>query len=95
MRTTPEENTELCRILADKANQSTAPVAFFLPLKGISILDSPGGEFWWPEANKALFEAIKANVRDGIPVIELDCNINDVAFAEAVTGRLLEFLEGK
>jgi uncharacterized protein (UPF0261 family) len=95
MRTTPEENAELGRILAEKANQSTAPAAFYLPLKGVSILDSPGGEFWWPEANEALFHAIKANVREDISVIELECNINDAAFAEAVTGRLLEFLEGK
>jgi uncharacterized protein (UPF0261 family) len=92
MRTTPEENAELGRILAQKANQSTAPVAFFLPLKGVSILDSPGGEFWWPESDEALFTAIKANVRDDIPVVELDCNINDAVFAEAVTGQLLEFL---
>lgn len=92
MRTTPEENAQLGRILAEKANQSAAPVAFFLPLQGISVLDSPGGEFWWPEADNALFDAIKAHVRPGIPVSELDCNINDTAFAEAVTGKLLEFL---
>jgi uncharacterized protein (UPF0261 family) len=94
MRTTPEENAELGRILAQKANQSTAPVAFFLPLQGVSILDSPGGEFWWPEANEALFGAIKAHARADIPVIELDCNINDAAFAEAVTEKLLDFMEG-
>jgi uncharacterized protein (UPF0261 family) len=94
MRTTPAENAELGRILAQKANQSAAPVTFFLPLKGVSILDSPGGEFWWPEANEALFAAIRANVRDDISVLELDCNINDAAFAKAVTGKLLEFLKG-
>jgi uncharacterized protein (UPF0261 family) len=93
MRTTPEENAELGRILAQKANQSTAPAAFFLPLKGVSILDSPGGEFWWPNADMALFEAIKANVRDDIPVYELDNNINDEAFAVAVTEKLLSFFE--
>jgi uncharacterized protein (UPF0261 family) len=95
MRTTPEENAELGRILAEKANASPAPVAFFLPGKGVSILDSPGGEFWWPEANEALFEAIKEHVREDIAVVELDCNINDAAFAEAVTAQLLTFLEGK
>jgi uncharacterized protein (UPF0261 family) len=94
MRTTPGENAELGRILAQKANQSLAPVAFFLPLRGVSILDSPGGEFWWPEADEALFAAIKRHVRDDIPVIELDSNINDPAFAGAVTAKLLEFLEG-
>jgi uncharacterized protein (UPF0261 family) len=93
MRTTPEENAELGRILAEKANQSSGPVAFFLPRQGVSILDSPGGEFWWPEADAALFEAIKRNVSEGIAVIEVDCNINDAAFAEAVTGKMLEFLE--
>lgn len=98
MRTTPEENAALGRILAEKANQSAAPVAFFLPLQGISVLDSPGGEdspvgeFWWPEADRALFDAIKAHVRADIPVYELDCNINDAPFAEAVTNKLLEFL---
>ncbi|UCC52993.1 MAG: Tm-1-like ATP-binding domain-containing protein [Anaerolineaceae bacterium] len=92
MRTTPAENAQLGRILAEKANQSTGPVAFFLPQKGVSILDSPGGEFWWPEANEALFAAIKENVRDDIPVIELDNNINDEAFARAVTEQLLAFL---
>jgi len=81
--------------LAEKANLSSAPVAFFLPLKGVSVLDSPGGEFWQPEANAALFNAIKTHVRPDIPVYELDNNINDPAFAEAVVNKLLEFLTKK
>ncbi len=92
MRTTPEENEKLGQVLAEKANSSTGPVAVFLPLKGVSILDSPGGEFWWPEANRALFSSIKENLRDDIPVVELDCNINDEVFAKAVTDQLLAFL---
>lgn len=92
MRTTPEENAQLGRILAEKANQSTAPVAFFLPQKGVSVLDSPGGEFWWPEADEALFRAIIENVNEHVAVTELDANINDPAFATAVTNQLLEFL---
>lgn len=92
MRTTPEENKKLGQILAEKANRSTGPVAFYLPLQGVSILDSPGGEFWWPEANQALFTAIKDNLRAGIPVYELDNNINDEAFSAAVTEQLLTFL---
>ena len=63
--------------------------------QGVSILDSPGNEFWWPEADQALFDAIKSNVRDDIPVYELDNNINDDAFAEAVTAKLLAFLHEK
>ncbi|MBM3262981.1 MAG: Tm-1-like ATP-binding domain-containing protein [candidate division Zixibacteria bacterium] len=95
MRTTVEENAQLGRILAQKANAARGPVSFFLPLKGVSILDSPGNEFWWPEADRALFDAIKAHVRPDIAVVEMDCNINDPAFAEAVAGKLLENLKGK
>lgn len=92
MRTTPEENAALGRILAEKANASTGPVAFFLPAKGVSILDSPGGLFWWPEADAALFDAIQLNTRPDISVEVVDANINDDAFAEAVTTKLLNFL---
>ena len=92
MRTTPEENAQLGRILAEKANKTSGPVAFFLPLKGVSMLDAPGKEFWWPEADQALFEAIKQRRRPDIPVYELDYNINDDAFADAVAEKLLEFL---
>jgi uncharacterized protein (UPF0261 family) len=95
MRTNPEENAELGRILAEKANKSTAPVAFFLPLKGVSMLDSPGKEFWWPEADKALYDAIKEHLRSDIPVYEMDNNINDDEFADAIADKLLEFLSGE
>ena len=95
MRTTPDENRELGRILAEKANAAQGPVAFFLPLKGLSQLDAPGQPFWWPEANQALFEAIKENVRDDIPVEELDVNINNEAFAQAVSDKLLEMLAAR
>ena len=94
MRTNVEENARLGEIIAEKANASGGPVSIFLPLKGVSILDSPGNEFWWPEADQALYNAIKTNVSADVTVTEMDCNINDPAFAEAVTGRLLSDLRG-
>ncbi len=92
MRTTPEENAKLGKILAEKVNRSIGPVAIYLPLKGISELDSLGNPFWWPEANEALFSSIKENLRDDIPVYEINSNINDPEFAEAVSNQLLSFL---
>jgi uncharacterized protein (UPF0261 family) len=93
MRTNPEENATIGRILAQQANRSTGPVAFFLPLKGFSMLDAPGEEFWWPEANRAFMDAVKENLKPDIPVCELDCNINDDEFADAVANKMLEFLK--
>lgn len=93
MRTTVEENAQLGKILADKANGSTAPVAFFLPLKGVSQLDAPNQDFWDPAADRALYDAIKQNVRADIPVYELDANINDDVFVDAMVNKLLEFMD--
>lgn len=92
MRTTPEENTKLGQIMAQRLNQSKGPTAVFFPLKGLSQLDSPGGEFWWPEADMALLETLKQNLRKDIPLIEVDANINDPEFAKAATDKMLEFL---
>jgi uncharacterized protein (UPF0261 family) len=96
MRTTPEENAQLGRILAEKANAAKGPVQIFIPLRGVSILDSVTDEgpqqFWWPEADRALFGAIKQHVRRDIPVHELDANINDDEFARATTDALLAML---
>ncbi len=92
MRTNIEENAALGRILAEKVNASSAPVVFFLPRKGVSQLDSPGGAFWWPEADNALYDAIRTHLRADIPVIALDCNINDPEFADATAAKLLELV---
>ncbi len=90
MRTTPEENERLGRMLAAKLSLSTGPVTVLLPLRGLSMIDAPGGPFWWPEADQALFGALKQNLRQDIPVVELDCNINDPVFADACARHLLE-----
>jgi uncharacterized protein (UPF0261 family) len=92
MRTNVEENQELGRILAMKVNQSIGPIKVLLPLRGLSQLDSPGGEFWWPEADQALFGSLRQSLREDIPVIELDANINDAVFADRAAHELLELM---
>jgi len=89
MRTTPEECRQLGRIIAEKLNLSTAPVSVLLPLRGLSMIDAEGGPFWWPEADRALADALKESLRDDIPVIEIDCNVNDLEFAQRCAAALL------
>lgn len=92
MRTTPEENRRLGEIIAEKLNAATGPVAVLLPLRGVSQLDSEGNPFWWPEADQALYDALKRNLRSSIEVVELDANVNDPAFADAAVAKLLELM---
>lgn len=93
LRTNVAENTKMGEMLAAAANAATAPVRVVLPLKGVSMLDSPGGEFWDPEADQACYTAIKKNLKPGVQVVELDCNINDPEFADYCANSLLEMLK--
>jgi uncharacterized protein (UPF0261 family) len=93
MRTTPEECRHLGRIIAEKLNRSSGPVSVLIPLRGLSMIDAEGGPFWWPEADRALRDALKENLRHDIPVIEMDCNVNDPEFAQRCAGTLLESMK--
>jgi uncharacterized protein (UPF0261 family) len=93
MRTNVEENFKIGEMIAAAANAATAAVAVLLPLKGVSQLDSEGGDFWDPEADQACYDAIRKNLKPGIPVIEMDYNINDPEFAEKCAEVLLDMLK--
>jgi uncharacterized protein (UPF0261 family) len=95
MRTTPEECAELGRILASKLNQAKGPVALFIPLRGISMIATEGGVFYDPEADRQLIEQVKSSLQSHIEVHELDMDINDPRFAQAMTQRLDELLHSQ
>ncbi len=94
MRTSAEENARIGEMFAEKANASKGKVGFLLPLRGLSVLDSEGGAFWSPEADSALFRAIKENVRGDIPVVELDAHINDEEFSRKAVAMLMDLMAG-
>lgn len=92
MRTTPEECAELGRRIGRKLNAATGPVAVFIPLEGISMIATEGGVFHDPEADRALIDNLKARLRDGIEVHEMNMDINDPRFADAMADRMHEML---
>ncbi|WP_335743588.1 Tm-1-like ATP-binding domain-containing protein [Salicibibacter kimchii] len=94
MRTTKEENKQLGEIIAGKLNMVDRPSALFLPLKGVSGIDIEGKPFYGPEENRALFDALRANVINyEIEVIEMDHHINDQSFALAMAKKLIQLIE--
>jgi uncharacterized protein (UPF0261 family) len=92
MRTTPEECAELGRIIARKLAGARGPVALFIPLRGVSAIDDEGGPFYDPEADEALFEALRENLPSNVELHELEHNINDPEFALAMADRLERYL---
>jgi uncharacterized protein (UPF0261 family) len=92
LRTTPDENRELGRILAEKLNRYTAPVTVFFPRGGLSQIGAPGGPFHDPEADAALLASLREHLRPYFPLIEYDGPINAPAFARLCAETLLSHL---
>jgi uncharacterized protein (UPF0261 family) len=93
MRTTPKECAQLGEIIASKLNQATGPTALFIPRKGVSMIDAEGQPFYDPEADEALFQALRDHInREKVELVELDLHINDPEFADAMAARLLNML---
>jgi len=92
MRTTADENARFGAWIAAKLNRMAGPVRFLLPLGGASALDAPGQPFWDPEADAALFDALRRDVRqtDRRRLVEVPAHINDPAFAAEAVRQLLE-----
>jgi len=95
VRTNPEENVELGKIIAGKLNLSVGPVAVYFPTKGLSVVSTTGGPYSWPEADAALLESLQKHLRTDIPVHVFETHINDPVFAEAMARGLLGMMQGQ
>ncbi len=95
MRTTPEECAEIGPWIANKLNQTSGPVRFFLPLGGVSMIDAPDMPFHDPEANATLFAAIENTFEetDNHKLAKSDHHLNDPEFAEALVDAFREVME--
>ena len=89
VRTTPEECAELGKTIAHKLNAARGPTALFVPLRGVSLISVEGGLFHDPDADAALFAAVREYLdRSRVELCELDFDINHPEFALAVANRL-------
>lgn len=92
LRTNAAENRQIGEMLARAANAARGAVAVLWPRSGFSMLDSPGGEFWDPEADQACYLAVRTTLTPSIPFTEVDANINDPTFADLAADRLMQML---
>ena len=93
MRTTPDECAAIGRRIAEQLKRAQGPVVLMLPLRGVSAIDAEGKPFADPEADRVLFETLRAHATaPHIRVEDVDAHINDPAFAEAIAARMLDSL---
>lgn len=93
MRTTADECREIARRIASQLNLATGPVVLLIPLRGVSMIDSPGQPFHDPDADRALFDVLRSSVGPHVRVRELDAHINDREFAHALADELLAMMK--
>jgi len=95
MRTTPEECAALGRMVARKLNAAAGPVTVFVPLRGVSAIAVEGQPFHDPEADDALIGALRESLDPSVDLRELDLDVNDPAFADAMADRLHELVRSR
>jgi uncharacterized protein (UPF0261 family) len=92
IRLNHDEMATVGATMARKLNAARGPVAVLVPLGGLSIPNVPGGAFHDPAADAAFRDALRAGLRDDIPLREIDAHINDAAFATAVADTFFEVM---
>jgi uncharacterized protein (UPF0261 family) len=93
LRTQKREMMEVGRVLAEKLNKASGPVAVIIPLDGFSAQDRLAKEvFYNPEANLAFVEVLKQSLLPEIPVKEIKAHVTDMSFAEAAAEMFCELL---
>ena len=79
--------------LAKRLNRGKGLIEVLIPSRGWSVYGAPGGPLYEPEGNEALLRTLKKKLKPSIPIRELDCHINDEAFASACVDALLRMME--
>jgi uncharacterized protein (UPF0261 family) len=92
MRTTPDECAELGRQIGRKLSAAKGPTVLFVPLKGVSMIDVEGQPFRDTEADEALFAGLRETLAQTVEVHEVETDINDPAFADAMAERMHELI---
>jgi uncharacterized protein (UPF0261 family) len=78
-----EERRETAQEIAKRLKQSDTPAHVILTNQGIEEWDKPGGPAHDPDAFDAFCDEMRKVMTDPIEFTELDCHINDQAFADA------------
>ena len=90
MRIEGEEMEILGQVIAEKLNKSKGAVEVLIPLRGFSMGDQEGREFYDPESDSIFIKTLKRTLSPKIKVFELDLHINDTEFAEFIYARFRE-----
>jgi uncharacterized protein (UPF0261 family) len=79
-----EELRDIAGTYADKLNKAIGPTKFLIPKLGWLSVEKEGSEFFYPEGIQAFVDGLQGKLKPEIELIEVDANIEDPVFAQAV-----------
>ena len=84
-RLNEEELLLTAKTVAEKLNRAKGPVKFFIPLRGWSGFDPPGGVLYAPEEDLIFVNELKRLLtNDRVQLMEIDANLEDPLFARSL-----------
>jgi len=84
IRLSPEELIQVACAFADKLNVAEGLVTVVIPMRGWSAVDAPGNPTHDPETDRVFSETLKARLKPEIRFLEVEANMEDAGFAEAI-----------
>jgi uncharacterized protein (UPF0261 family) len=79
-----EELRDIAGVYASKLNRAVGPTKFLIPKRGWLSIEKEGSEFYYPQGIQAFVDGLKQSLKPEIELIEVDANIEDPIFAQAV-----------
>jgi uncharacterized protein (UPF0261 family) len=90
IRLSPDELKEVADIFAEKLNRAQGPVTVMIPLNGWSSADLPGNDTHDPAEDQLFTQVLRENLKPGVQIFEVDANMEDPGFAQAVVENALK-----
>jgi uncharacterized protein (UPF0261 family) len=92
VRISPEELKQVAVAFAEKLNMARGTVKVIIPLRGWSAVDVPGAPTYDPGEDRLFTEQLQEKLHKEIEVLQVDANLEDASFADAVARCALEIL---
>jgi uncharacterized protein (UPF0261 family) len=90
IRLSPDELREVAGAFAKKLNNATGPIRIIIPLNGWSSVDFPGNPTYDPQEDRTFNQVLREALKADIQITEVNANLEDPEFAEAVVESFLE-----